>query len=567
MQLLPALVCLFAAASLAAQNSSLSGTILAPSGLPIAGAEVLLDAGAFSATTDPAGQFVITGLSNRSYVVQIDPIDPFVAPREQTFVVSGAAQLGTVALQPGAPVTGTFVNGAGTLLSGCNLNAYLPDGTKLFTPRDGTDAQGFAQITVPLTAVTLEAVPPVGAPLFAWRADYTVAGPLALGTVTLPQSYTISGTVVRSGVSPLPIANCRVLVTDQFTELEVPLVNNLTNALGAFSVALPFGLYRFDFVPATGNLHTPRQFFGVIAAGQSVNLGFVPLDPAVVLSGTVSGPSGLIASADVDVFDALGHKLFTPNDNTNATGAFSVRVPTGGSYAVRIDPLPTAGLSGKKVDVGLVTAARNLGTLTLTAGIPITLDLFDLRGQPIVDLNMRLRDPLTGQEQIVPGNNTDVNGRMVAIVPPGVFDVTLRPPQGSDSAPVTVPSVPFVSPFSVPLTMPDKIVRTDLTGYPTLGVSNGGDILLEWSVANLTAATRPTTIEAFVLLESGVEVAWVPPLPIDLPAQFAIGLQFWLATPPLAAAELRWEQRFQVRIRDAATQAVLDEAYVYYFPR
>ena len=105
MQLLPVFVCLFAVASLAAQTSSLSGTILAPSGLPIAGAEVLLDAGAFSATTNAAGQFAIPGLSNRSYVVQIDPIDPFVAPREQTFAVSGAAQLGTVALQPGAPAT------------------------------------------------------------------------------------------------------------------------------------------------------------------------------------------------------------------------------------------------------------------------------------------------------------------------------------------------------------------------------------------------------------------------------------------------------------------------------
>lgn len=549
-----------------AQNSTLTGFVVTTTGLPVAGAAIHLDAGAFSATTSATGQFTITGLTNRSYVLQVDPVVPTLAPREQSVAINNATSLGNYVLQPGALITGVVVDPQGVPLQSANMNAYLPDGTKLYTPRDATDAAGNFGIVVPLTPVTVEALPPVGAPLFGARVDIAPTSAQSVGTLALAQAFTLTGSVVRSGATPIPIANCRVLVTDQFTDLELPLTGNTTNSLGAFSVMVPFGLYRLDFVPPTANLHVPKQYFGVAVVQPNTAIGLVGLDQAVALSGTVVGPTGVIANADVDVFDALGHKLFTPSDNTNATGGFSVRVPVGGNYSVRVDPLPTLGLTGLKVSVGAVNVATNIGTLTLQPGIPITLDLFDVRGRPLADVNMRLRDPTTGFEVIVPGNTTDVQGRMVAIVPPGVFDVTLRAPQGGLTASVSVPGVPFVAPFSVPLVLPDKFLRTNLTSYPTLGIANGGDLPVAWTIENPTIQLQSVTIEGFVLLESGVEVPWIPQIPLDVPGPLNLTLSFLLPMPPLAAPELRWEQRFQVRIRDAATQAVLDEAYVRFFP-
>lgn len=551
-----------------ASAQSLTGFVVTSTGAPVAGASVILDTGAFTATTSATGQFTILGLRNRTYLMQVDPGASVLAPREQNITVNNATSLGNFVLQPGALVTGTVVDPAGLPLQSSNLNVYLPGGTKLYTPRDFTNAAGTFSILLPQTPVTVEALPPVGAPLFGARTNIapTGPGPLSVGTLTLVQGHTITGTVVRSGASPLPIANCQVVVTDQFTELEVPVTGNTTNSLGGFSVLVPFGLYRLDFVPPAANLHVPKEYFGVAAVLPNVPLGLVGLDPAVLLSGTVAGPLGVIQNADIDVFDALGHKLFTPSDNTNATGGFSVRVPVGGSYSVRVDPLPTLGLSGLKTNVGTIATATNLGTLSLAAGIPITLDLFDARGNPLADVNMRLRDSVTGLEVIVPGNTTDTAGHMVAIVPPGVFDVTLRAPQGSLTANVSVPGVPFLAPFAVPLTLPDKTFRTDLHGYPTLGVANGGEILLEWTIENPLANLQTITVEGFVLLESGAEIPWIPAIPFDVPGPLSLTLPFWMPTPLVPANELRWEQRFQVRIRDAATQAVLDEAYVRYFP-
>ena len=328
--------------ALAAQTSSLTASVVTSTGAPVAGAAVQLNAGAFSATTNALGQFTITGLRNQVYLLQVDPVAPTLAARELNVTVNSATSLGNIVVSPGALVSGTVVDPTGAPLFSANLNVYQADGTKLYTPSDGTDAAGNFAIVAPLAAVTIEVLPPVGTTLFAWRGDVTLTGPLTFATITLPQGYLLTGTVVRSGAAPLPISACAIAVVDQFTELEVPVTNNLTNSLGAFSVLLPFGLYRLDLVPPTANLHTPRQMFGVAVLGQNRSLGFVGLDPAVVLSGTVAGPAGAIASADIDIFDALGHKLFTPNDNTNGSGLFSVRVPTGGSYAASIRRLSWA---------------------------------------------------------------------------------------------------------------------------------------------------------------------------------------------------------------------------------
>jgi hypothetical protein len=274
-----------------------------------------------------------------------------------------------------------------------------------------------------------------------------------------------------------------------------------------------------------------------------------------------------VLGADIDLYDTLGHKLFTPNDNTTLTGAFSLMVPLGGTYQVRVDPPVVSGLVGFRSAPVSVTALTSIGPIQLAAGIPVVLDLFDSLGAPLEGVVMNVVDPSTQQELVVPGNSTDATGRMTAVVPFGVFDVTLSPRQGSRAAAVPLAGVPFVAPIVAALPLPDRPVSTSLEGLSILGVPNGGEIFVDWAFENRVPAILPTTVEAVVALASGAEVPWIPPLPLDLPPSIGFGLQLWLPTPPLPAAELGFLQKFTIRLRDAATQQVLDSSYVYYQPR
>ncbi len=144
-----------------AQTSSLSGRLVDANNAPVVGATVYCDV-TLRANTDALGNFTVTGLRNQRYDVQINPRSPVLAPQEFRHQVSGAANLGTIVLQPGYLVSATLVDPAGVGLLSANLSAYLPDGTKLYTPNDGTDATGFADIVVPLGPITFRAMPPVG---------------------------------------------------------------------------------------------------------------------------------------------------------------------------------------------------------------------------------------------------------------------------------------------------------------------------------------------------------------------------------------------------------------------
>ena len=103
------------------------------------------------------------------------------------------------------------------------------------------------------------------------------------------------------------------------------------------------------------------------------------LKPGAILTGTVMGPAGPVAGADVDVYTAGNDKLFTPSDNTTAAGVFSVIVPAGPTttYQVRVDPLVSNSLVGTRTASFPFPASTNIGTINLVAGVPLNLTVLD----------------------------------------------------------------------------------------------------------------------------------------------------------------------------------------------
>lgn len=558
------------ASSLAAQT--LTGRIVDPNNVPVAGATVYCNLSAtIQANTDALGNFTITsatGLRNQRYDVQVNPRSAVIAPKEIARVtVSGVTNLGTITLSPGAQITMHMVGPTGAPLLGGNLSAYDTAGLKLYTPNDGTDVNGNAQIVVPYMPISFLALPPVGTTLVPYQENLTVTGARAYGTMTMRQGWSITGSIVRSGATPLPIANCEIIATNALNGEVVYLANKRTNTLGAFNLLLPFGLYDLELLPAVGSPYAARQRFGVPVIDYNYSLGLVPLDPGVALSGTVRGPTGLaVVGADIDVITANGHKLYTPNDNTSATGTFSVIVPTGGTYTVDVDPVPANNLSGVSSAPIAVSAAANVGILTAPAGVPATITVVDAVGAPVARAQLSARNATTGVSYIIPGNFAGADGVIHAVLPQGNLDLRIKAPQGSLSAPVVMPPAVVAGPLVTTVQLPNKVMFTNTVGLGALSVPNGGEIYLEWTIGNLTPQLQSFTVEAVVALPSGVDIPWVPAIPLEMPGPFSIMLPFWIATPPVAATELKFLQKFLVRIRDAATTELLDEAYVYYVP-
>ncbi|MGE3174930.1 MAG: hypothetical protein AB7O97_20045 [Planctomycetota bacterium] len=546
---------------------SLSGTFVDPIGNPVGNVAVILSGGGGATGTSlPNGTFAIGGLRDRVYTVQIDPHNDTLAPQQFDLQINGNTSLGTVVLQPGAAISGVALGANGAPLFGANMNAYLLDGTKLFTPRDGTDALGNFLITVPVdTDVRFVAIPPVGTTLVPYTQFFNLPAPIDIGTIELPQGYSVSGNVVDE-INLLPISGCEIVTTNMLTGEEVTQRNKLTNTLGAFSVLLPFGLYQIDILPPLLNLHEAKQVFGLAVTTFGHNLGLQRLKRTVILQGLVTGPGGPVVGADIDVYTADGYKLFTPNDNTNAAGQFAVLVPAGQTYTVRVDPQPTSGLVGTFSNPVVVNGNTNAGLISLQSGVAATLAVVDVNGQPVANASVDLRDPSTGKKIVVPGNHAGADGIIHATVPFGTWDIEVRGEQGSLVKPLVAPSVPVGGPISLPVVLQPKTVYTDFDTLGILTTPNGGETFVVWKFGNASTQSQPAVLDTFVELPDGTEVPFVPSIPATFPPQSELTLVLWTPTPLLPANQLNRIQRYVVRWRNPANNQVLDQAYVDYFP-
>ncbi len=549
-------VCTALAVPLTAQ-AAMTGQLVDPQGVGIAGATFVFSNGGPTVNTGVNGTFTITGLRDRGYDVQIDPRRNDVAPATRSFnLSSGTNNVGLIQLDPGAEVSGTFQSPSGGGLLGGNAAAFLPDGTKLFTPHNGMDLQGWFSIVVPLGEIDIRVVPPVGSSYVPYFARHNITGPLTLGTKQLEQGYQVTGSIV-SGSSLLPISGAEVLTYDALTETEHFQANKRANTFGAFSLLLPRGLHRFEIIPPLGSTHQGFEIFNVAVLG-NMNMGQIALEPAVVLQGIVRDSAGLpVAGVDIDVITTDGYKIYTTSDNTIATGQFGVLVPQG-NYSVRVDPLPGSGLVGVKTAPFTVSGPTNIGVITLQQGVPLALQVVDGLGNGIPGVDLDLFDAASGEEIIVAGDVTAADGTLTVTVLPGTYDLELDAPQGSSFGRYTQSGVTVTAGTNLSITMADKILVTDLTTLGTPGISFGGfPVNLSFHVRQPNAL--PTQIEFFVQLPDNTEIPLITPVTLDLFPGLAITFGgIWIPSPPVPAGQDNRVVRLVTRYTDPVSGDLLD---------
>jgi hypothetical protein len=549
-------LCILAAVA-TGQTSVLTGQVVDPTNVGLAGIIVKNDAGAPTTTTDALGNFTLTGLQNRNYTIDIIPPVGTYVPVQRSIRVNITTSLGVVTLQPGYAVTGTMLLPNGTPVTNGNVNLYDAAGNKLYTPNDATNALGQFAVTSPIGPVTFRTVTPSALNLVPINRVLDATAPIQLGNLQMQQGYRVTGTFTDA-ISGVPVGNVRIVSTNGVTGEDIFQSTPTASALGAFSLLLPLGSWDLTCSPLATDAHLPMIKYGVLIVATTA-LGFVPMQRCVFASGTLTGPNGPIGGADIDVYTADGEKLFTTNDSTTATGTFSVPVPIG-NCRLTFQPDVATGLLGISTPTTAFAINTNLGTLTTTPGIDVVLNVVGVNG-PVFDANLDLFDPVTNAPAVLTGDHSSATGDLHAIVPAGLWNLALLTPQGSLSAPVRLPLLPIVAPFAQTVFMPNKDLRLNVVGIGIQTVNQGGYLPISLTVENTTVNQIATTIEVVVRYPSGAETTVLPPIPVDVFPLLNLTLSgLFVPTPVVPATEVGRPLRLLVRARDATT-TVLEEAY------
>ncbi len=538
---------------------SLSGRVVSPANVPIAGIVVDAGSGSGPVTTTAAGLFTITGLQNGDeYDVEyVPPAGAAWAARIVTSVVNGAINVGDVVLQPGFAVSGSVRTEGGLPIAGCNLNAYTQSGVKLFTPRDGTDGLGNFQIVVPAGTWDVRIVPPVGALLVPKQFEnVAVAASVPLGNVVLPTAYLVTGTIV-SQLTSVPVGNVRIRAFNALNGERIYVPVETATTFGQFSLPLPFGLIDLDLEPPIGNTHVARQLLGVAVPGPTA-LGQVRLQNGALLSGTVTQSGFAVAGADIDVLLADGSKVFTPRDTTAANGAFTVAVPTGASLRVRAEPVAGSGLFGAVTAPLVVNATTSVGAIALGTGVAVSGTISGPLGAE-AGASVRFFLQPSDVQVVTAGNVTDAAGNYATFVPPGNYRIEVATAEGSFGQPVQQ-FVTIGAATTWSTTVPGKLARTALTSFGIPTVPQGGLLPINVLLHSLQPGLQTLLLDLLVELPDGTQLPILSGLPLDLPPlPFTLDAVF-VPYPTIPANYLGKQIDMVFRFRSANGATVLDQA-------
>jgi len=328
-------------------------------------------------------------------------------------------------------ITGTVKTSTGAPAVGVNIDAIrLSNGNNINLSNDGTDATGFFNTTIPADVYDLWFFPPPGSSdVTLVLHNVVVSGTKVLGTLNLQAGAVLTGHVQTQGA--VPIATLDLWVTDQVTNQAVPLANRRTDAFGNFQITVPKNAIELDFdatsVQPTFVLGSRAMFLSPTA---NTNLGTIVMPPGMIVTGHVQRSAGGTPMAGVDLdfkSTTAGGVEYTPNDNTDALGNFSVVVKAG-TYNVDFSPAFATHIAGKRLAAQNVAANLSLGTVALDNGAVLsgTIKSWD----NVAQLNGDVDVYRTSTGELVPtaGDNSNASGAYQVIVPLDNLKVVFRPP-------------------------------------------------------------------------------------------------------------------------------------------
>jgi hypothetical protein len=325
-------------------------------------------------------------------------------------------------------LTGQLVDSNGVPVAGADIDVKNNgSGGKPTLFNDGTDASGFFNVTIPngdYDVIFNPPPPPFSMALTAKIKDVIVVGTKNMGVVTVPAGVAASGRVLTQ--AGLPVGGVNINAFDKTLGSSVDLLNDTTDAFGNFSLSVPSGeiAFRIDPTPAHADL-APVQLDLSLSA--DVNLGDIVMVPGFPISGILHGVGGApLSGVDIDVFDASGKKLYTPSDNSQATGFFTVTAPAG-NVEVAICPLTATRYVAETFAVAIAGAPTNLGVINMIKGKLVSGHVSSSLAPSEGGVNLDVTDSVTGIPLALCTDNTNGAGNYQVVVPTGTFDFKFDP--------------------------------------------------------------------------------------------------------------------------------------------
>lgn len=237
--------------------------------------------------------------------------------------------------------------------------------------------------------------------------------------VDLENAFKIEGFVYDS--DGLGIPNIDLNIYDQETGQQLDIGGDDTDETGYYDVFVPPGIFRIVYRPVFGERYAPVELTNV-----EVNSDMwieVVLEDGFFISGTVTGPQGVVVDADIDVEDSqTGITLYTPGDNTDGSGFYHVIVPAG-TFNVMVDPP-----GGQNLAPAIAYDVSVSGDITLDfaleTGYTLSGIVTDPLGEGVFDADLNVTDSQSGLKLFTPRDNTDESGNYQVVVPAGTFDVS-----------------------------------------------------------------------------------------------------------------------------------------------
>lgn len=485
-------------------------------------------------------------------------------------------------------LSGVLVDSMGVPVPNANIDVLGIDGGPDPTvANDGTNASGVFNVSVdPVGTYEVRfkpPVPPTTTHLILSLPAVVVGATTNVGTVALQPGVELRATVLSPGGAPQAGVNLDVRV--QATGEDLLLQGDFTDALGQFRLAVP--LEPFELRLDTTPVGTTVAPLGIdLSPTADLDLGDVQLEVGYLVTAIVRNSSGVgVANANYDARDSYsGEKLYTPGDNSNATGFVDFVVPAG-TYDFDVCPPPGVILvADLQTDVA-VSSNMSFGVVTLQNGVLISGTTFSHLAVPMANVDLDVEVSGTGVMIPLCRDNSDATGAYQVIVPPGAnYRVTFDPPYsdplgievhdpvfvpGNTVLHSSLPSLPFYSnsgsgtPGTGGLT-PDLIATG---GTPRLGNSNyslavtnargGSKVLVSIGLGACPASVGwhtdfATRQERFVVLylsgTPGVAGAGYGELSIPIPSNPGFLGQSIYATArvldPLAVGGMAWTPDF-----------------------